>query len=172
MGTNSAHFYYRPVKVKMKVLLFIICFGVIALATVAQDADGIHGKFEKLYWLNGTWNQTNIKKPGRALVEQWRKSGDFEMVGLAVTTQNSDTVFVERASLIIKNNAIYYVADVPQNKESVLFKLTAVTKNGFVCENPTHDFPKRISYQLTAGELKATISGNGKSINYLYQKVQ
>lgn len=136
----------------------------------AQNKDGIKAEFERLYWLNGAWSQTNIKKPGQALVEQWSKSGDFEMKGQATTTQNGDTVYVERTTLLIKENSIYYVADVPQNKQPIYFKLTSITANGFVCENAEHDFPKKISYLLTGNQLKATISGNGKSFDYLYQK--
>lgn len=140
------------------------------LAVVAQKTEGIQAEFEKLYWLNGSWNQVNITKPGQALVEQWTKSGDYEMKGHATTTQNGDTVFVEHTTLLLKDNAIYYVADVPQNKQPVSFKLTAITPNSFTCENPQHDFPKRITYVLSGTQLKATISGNGKSFDYLYEK--
>jgi len=136
----------------------------------AQNKDGIKDEFERLYWLNGVWNQSNITKPGRALVEHWIKSGDYEMRGQATTTQNVDTVFVEHTTLLIKDNSIYYVADVPQNKKAIYFKLTSITGNGFVCENPEHDFPKKITYELTGNQLKATISGDGKSFDYLYLK--
>lgn len=138
--------------------------------TFAQNKDGVKSEFAQLYWLNGSWSQTNISKPGKTLVEYWQKAGDFEMKGQATTTQNGDTVFVERITLLIKDNSIYYVADVPQNKESAYFKLTSLSSTGFVCENQQHDFPKKISYQLTGTQLKATISGNGKSIEYLYIK--
>lgn len=139
-------------------------------AATAQNKDGIQNEFKRLYWLSGTWNQTNIKKPGKALVEQWNKSGDYEMKGQATTTQNGDTVYVERTTLLIKDNTIYYVADVPQNKQPVYFKLISITGNAFVCENQEHDFPKKITYELTGNQLKATISGNGKSFDYLYVK--
>lgn len=151
-----------------RVLLIIVTF--LPLASAAQNKDGIKSEFEQLYWLNGIWRQTNINKPGKALVEQWTKSGDYEMKGQATTTQNGDTVYVERITLLIKDNSIYYVADVPQNKQPVYFKLTAITANGFVCENSEHDFPKKITYNLTGNQLKATISGNGKSFDYLYVK--
>lgn len=153
--------------VKRMVLITLV---VLPLVSSAQNKDGIKAEFERLYWLNGTWNQTNISKPGKALVEQWTKSGDYEMKGQATTTQNGDTVYVERTTLLIKDNSIYYVADVPQNKQPIYFKLTSITANGFVCENPGHDFPKKIAYELTGSQLKATISGNGKSFDYLYVK--
>lgn len=154
----------------MKTLIVLFCLG-LSLNLFAQNPDGIKTDFEKLYFLNGTWNQTNIKKPGRSLTEKWTKSGDYEMKGQAVTLQNSDTVFVERITLTIKDNTIYYIADVPQNKQPILFKVTSLTNTSFTCENPEHDFPKKITYELTGIELKATISGNGKSIEYRYVKI-
>jgi hypothetical protein len=62
------------------------------------------------------------------------------------------------------------VADVPENKEPVYFKLTTITDHSFTCENPQHDFPKTISYIKDGIKLKATISGNGKSIEYLFDR--
>lgn len=151
-----------------RLVLFILVCTPLVLS--AQNKGGINAEFEKLYWLPGEWHQTNIAKPGKALVEQWTKSGDFEMKGQATTTQNGDTVYIERITMLIKDNSIYYVADVPQNKHPVYFKLTSITAQGFVCENPEHDFPKRITYELSGNQLKATISGNGKSFDYLYLK--
>jgi hypothetical protein len=153
--------------VKRMVLLILV---LLPFVSSAQNKDGIRTEFERLYWLNGVWNQTNLTKPGKELVEQWNKSGDYEMRGQATTTQNGDTVFVERTTLLIKDNAIYYVADVPQNNQPIYFKLISITANGFVCENSKHDFPKKITYELTGSQLKATISGNGKSLDYLYVK--
>lgn len=143
---------------------------LMPVAASAQTQTDVQREFEQLYWLNGTWQQTNITKPGQALVEQWTKSGDYEMRGQATTTQNGDTVFVERTTLLMKDNAIYYVADVPHNKQPVHFKLTSITPVKFVCENPDHDFPKKIVYELSGNQLRATISGNGRSFDYLYQK--
>ena len=56
------------------------------------------------------------------------------------------------------------------NQKPVYFKLTEITDIGFVCENQEHDFPKKIAYQLDGKKLKAQISGNGKVIDYLFEK--
>jgi hypothetical protein len=82
----------------------------------------------------------------------------------------SDTSFVEKIRIVVKDNELNYVADVPENKEPIYFKFTELTATGFVCENPAHDFPKKISYQLDGKNLKATISGDGKSMDYLFVK--
>ncbi len=78
--------------------------------------------------------------------------------------------FAEKLKLVIKDETIYYVADLAENKEPVFFKSTAITENSFVCENPQHDFPKKIAYQKDGNKIKATVSGDGKSFDYLFEK--
>jgi hypothetical protein len=51
---------------------------------------------------------------------------------------------MEMITVLIRDDAIYYVADVPQNQQPVYFKFTEITESGFACENPDHDFPKKI----------------------------
>jgi len=125
--------------------------------------------FKKLDWLVGTWNGVNTK-PGKSSHERWERTSEFELRGVGVSMQGNDTTFVEKITILIKDNSIYYVADVRENEKPVFFKLIDITKTGFVCENPEHDFPKRISYQVNGRDLKAQISGDGKSIDYFFKK--
>jgi hypothetical protein len=82
----------------------------------------------------------------------------------------NDTAFVEKLKLVIKDDNIYYVADIVENKQPVYFRFTSLTNDGFVCENPQHDFPKKISYRKDGEKIMATISGDGKSIDYLFER--
>jgi hypothetical protein len=50
--------------------------------------------------------------------------------------------------------------------------LTEITYTGFVCENPGHDFPKKISYHVEGHKLKAQISGDGKSVDYIFERAK
>ncbi len=125
--------------------------------------------FHKLKWLEGAWNRTNLK-PGSSAHESWTRISDKELKGQGVTLKGKDTAFVEKISIIVKDNALYYVADVPHNKQPVYFKFTAITADGFVCENPEHDFPKKIEYRQEGSILKATISGNGKAIPFVFER--
>jgi len=149
-------------------LLIILLFLVFSPSQAQSNSDASHN-FSKLTWLTGTWNRTNTK-PGRAAHERWEKNGNNEMQGWGVNLREKDTLFVEKLKLVVKDNNIYYVADVPENKQPVYFRLTEITDQGFVCENPDHDFPKKIAYALDGDKLKATISGNGKSIDYLFER--
>ena len=122
-----------------------------------------------LDWLTGEWNRTNTK-PGRSGFEYWGKTSDTEMVGKGITLNGEDTVVVEKLKIIVKDGDIYYVADVQENQKPVLFRFIQVSRNGFVCENEQHDFPKKITYSVEGKTLKATISGDGKQIDYLFEK--
>jgi len=126
--------------------------------------------FSKLAWLEGTWKRTNVK-PGQTGSERWTKISATELSGLGLTTKGHDTVSVEKLKLIVKDANVFYVADIPENKEPVYFKLIEISETSFTCENPEHDFPKKITYQKDDKKLKATISGNGRSIDYFFEKL-
>lgn len=134
-----------------------------------QTAKQARDDFKKLAWLEGTWLRTN-SKAGQSGVERWFKSSPVELQGYGVTFKGQDTLFVEKLRIIINEDRIYYVADVPENIQPVFFKLTEVTKTGFVFENPDHDFPKKIVYQADNDILKATVSGNNKSLDFYFVK--
>jgi len=122
-------------------------------------------------WLIGSWKQINMK-PGQSGIETWQVASTSVFTGKGITTQGRDTVFVEKLSLVVKDTAIYYVADVTGNPKPTWFKLTSSTPGSFVCENPEHDFPKKITYNLIGGQIKASISGNDKIVNYTFQKIK
>ena len=125
--------------------------------------------FKKLAWLEGTWQRTN-SHAGQTGTERWFKSSPFELEGYGVTLTGKDTLFLEKLRIIINEDRLYYVADVPENQQPVFFKLTEITKGGFVFENPNHDFPQKIVYQEENGILKATVSGNNKSVDFLFKR--
>ena len=147
----------------MKISIFLFTFILSCLTSMSQSG------LKKLDWLVGEWTRTNAK-PGSSGIEKWIMNSPTELQGWGINMRGNDTALVEKLKIIVKDNNIYYVADVPENKGVVLFKLTKITENGFVCENPEHDFPKQIAYTRDGTKLKATISGNGKAMDYLFEK--
>jgi hypothetical protein len=123
----------------------------------------------KLDWIAGLWNRANVKA-GRSAHERWEKVNDKEWRGWGVNFSGSDTTFVEKLKIVVKDNHIHYVAEVAHNAQPVYFKFTSLTSSGFICENPQHDFPKKIEYQLDNDKLTAIISGDGKSIPFVFTK--
>jgi hypothetical protein len=141
----------------------LIIFLIIGLNTSLQAQS-----LQDLSWLTGTWSRTNVKA-GRSAHERWIKTAEG-LQGWGVNMNGTDTTFVEKLRIVTKASKLYYVADVPQNKESTYFLIIEVTANSFTCENPKHDFPRKITYQLEGSKLKATISGDGKSMDYLFER--
>jgi hypothetical protein len=143
--------------------IFVLVF-VLAASNMYAQTD-----LSQLEWLTGSWNRTNAKS-GRSGVEIWQKNSNTEFVGKGINLKGTDTVFVEKLKIIVKEGAVFYVADVPQNKEPVLFKATSVTPSSVVFENPEHDFPKKIAYEFDGKKLRATISGDGKAMDYWFER--
>lgn len=150
---------------KILLLLTIIFLFIINKSTCQQTITDL----DKLSWLQGNWKRTNAKA-GRSGSEHWEKISAKEWKGTGITMKGIDTSVVEKMRLTLKDDGLYFVADVPGNNGSVFFKVTQLDEKGFTCENPVHDFPKKIEYSITGKLLKATISGNGKSIDYLFEK--
>ena len=143
--------------------IFLFCFIISSFSQVTST------DFPKLSWLEGVWTSSKTK-PGMTGNERWIKISSTEWLGYGVNMKGIDTTFMEKLKIILKDEKIYYVADVPENKEPVLFLLTAITDHSFICENPRHDFPTKIAYEKEGDKLKAVISGRGKSIEYLFEK--
>jgi hypothetical protein len=125
--------------------------------------------FRKLQWLLGEWDRTNLKA-GRSGMEKWIQGSDVQMEGWGITLKGADTIAREKFKLVQKGQEIFYVADVPENKAPVYFKLTLIKDDEFICENPEHDFPKKIAYKRKGDQMLATISGDGKSIDFYFQR--
>ncbi len=148
---------------RLLVILFLI---LIRLDAWAQQ-DTLPNLLTDVEWLVGTWERTNTK-PGRSGYERWEKINDQELQGLGVSLNGGDTLFIEKLKIILRNDTLYYVADVPENNRLVYFRFTALREGGFTCENPSHDCPKKIMYHKQDQYLNARISGDGKVIDYFF----
>ena len=143
-----------------------LIFSNVNSQTASQST---YSTIDQLKWLEGTWKLTN-SKAGQSGFEMWTRVSSTELTGKGVTLHGSDTAFVEKLHLVVRNGNLFYVADVPENHKPVYFRLTEINQNSFTCENPDHDFPKKIAYSLQENKLQATISGDGNAIEYLFER--
>ena len=148
-----------------KTILPIICLLVIGHLSNAQESNT--QKFKKLEWLVGKWTRTNAKA-GQSGYETWDKISELKLTGKGITMKGTAVTFIENLEFIVKGNDIFYTVVLSDEKKPVYFKLTSLEDNGFTCENPEHDFPKKISYSRSGNNVKAVISGDGKSVDYLF----
>ena len=118
-------------------------------------------------WIAGTWKTT-----GKDSYEVWKIGKDKKMMqGVSFRMKGADSVVTERTKIIQDKSSFYFVADVAGDQPPVSFKITSYTEKGFTAENPKHDFPKIVRYQLKPdGSLYAEIEGDGKVIPYYFDK--
>lgn len=154
-----------------KLLLVITSLSLIIPALVPQDTSRQTKKdFKKLSWILNTWERTNVR-PGNTAFETWQKESASVFTGMGVNLKGSDTTFVEKLRIEIKDDKIYYVADVKENATPTYFLMTEITDHGFKSENPDHDFPKVISYELKGDDLTAIISDGGqKKMGFVFKR--
>ena len=111
-----------------------------------------------LAWIAGDWQTA---PGGRMQIEEhWMPPAGGTMLGMSRTVAGGKTVEFEFLRLEQRDNAIYYVAHPKARNPGTDFKLTRLTVDEAIFENPQHDFPKRIIYHKNAdGSLSASIDG-------------
>jgi hypothetical protein len=153
-------------------LLVIVLLGCILPSLRATESTPGMNSLAALHWLAGTWlSDTN----GRQIREQWMPPAGGTMLGMSRTVVQGRTV--EHEFLLLRQESsgeIQYVAK-PARQAEASFKLTRVSATEAVFENPQHDFPQRIRYQLKPdGVLVAAIEGekNGRSrrVEFVYRR--
>lgn len=152
----------------MKTSIAII--SVVLLFSCQKKTDKNYEKLNKMNWLQGQWEQ---KLPEGVLVENWKIENDSTYSGQTFFITSKDTVHYESIKLIQNGEELTYIATVTgqNNDQPVAFKLTSESDKIFDFENPTHDYPQKISYKkVSATQLSATISGKqqGKSSQESY----
>jgi hypothetical protein len=129
------------------------------------------GQQKSFRWLAGTW-----KLQEKETYEIWTIEDDGQLSGYSYRVSGSDTVITETVSLEFHEGTYQYVSDVAGDQPPIAFVMTSVQDDGFVAENPRHDFPKVIRYKYSKtdkGErLHASIEGNGKIIVYPFHKIK
>lgn len=122
----------------------------IPLPTPAKAAIG------DLAWLAGAW--VGKRSSGSSIEERWSPplGGAMLAVSRSVNTSGKMVAF-EYLRVVEKDGGLVYTAQ-PGGKTATDFVLTELTKTRAVFDNPRHDYPRRIVYELSAdGSLIATI---------------
>lgn len=151
-----------------KKIIFVIAGLVASSLSMAHAAE-----IDQLAWLSGCWAAQNAEAGS---IEYWSSPQGGVMLGASKTVKAGKTVAFEFIQIrALDSGKLAYIAK-PSGQAEATFELASVGANEFVFENPTHDFPQRISYRLVkSGELLARIEGtrNGKqrSIDYPMTKV-
>ena len=122
----------------------------IPLPTPAKAAIG------DLSWLAGAW--VGKRSSGSSIEERWSPPLGGAMLAMSRTVNTSGKMNAfEYLRIVERDGGLVYIAQ-PGGAKATEFVLTELTKTRAVFDNPRHDYPKRIVYELSAeGVLSATI---------------
>jgi hypothetical protein len=111
----------------------------------SQDKNISKSPLEKLGWIVDRWIYTDGEE---ITYENWVKTNDTLYSGESYTVRDGDTVFNEQLKIEKIGSDVFYTAIVKHNTGPVSFKLIELGDKRAVFENPEHDFPNRITYEL------------------------
>ena len=123
----------------------------IALPTPAKAA------VTDLAWLAGAWTGTRGTAGTTSIEERWSPPLGGSMLAVSRTVARGKMVAFEYLRLVERDGGLVYIAQ-PNGGTPTEFVCTEITGTRAVFENPRHDSPQRIVYELSAeGGLSASI---------------
>lgn len=155
---------------KISIYLFVILLLTTCHPVKDPDGEAVRSLFKDI---QGTWKLVN--KP---LYESWSPEGK-DFMGKVILVKNNDTIIRETIQLILSDTACIYRVRVPDQNEGkpVDFLLRDVEGKMVVFENPFHDFPTSIQYELKSKDTLVArtfgiIKGKEKKIEFRYLRNQ
>lgn len=127
---------------------------------------------KRLHILAGMWE--GIQGSG-VYHEEWSVESDGSLKGRAYLLKMGEIKNPESLKIEQENEHVFYVAEVAHNSAPVKFRLTDSSDNLFVFENPDHDFPQKITYDLTETDhltavIEAVNDGKLKKVEFRLKK--
>jgi hypothetical protein len=139
-------------------IYILLVIGVLALAGPVQSQTQPKASLADMFWLSGCWEG----RQGSAKIEEiWSKPGGMSMIGLGRTVRNNRTVSFEFMQFREENGSLVFLPQ-PQGGPQVRFPLKEFSRAKLMFENPTHDFPQRVTYERKGNLLLASIEGTEK----------
>lgn len=116
---------------------------------------------DDMAWLSGAWVGTRGSQGQISMEERWTPPLGGAMLGVSRTVSRGRMSAFEYLRIVERDGGLVYIAQ-PNGAAPTEFVLTALSdEHGTwraVFDNPRHDYPKRIVYELSAeGGLTATI---------------
>ena len=166
-------------RLKYSILLITICFFNScrnSSDTPLSNINSQQSNFLSCPWLIGDWINAASTK---TITESWRVENDTLLVGASYFIKGKDTLSHESIKIEFKLNKIYYVPTVSNQNGSlpVRFKEKELSDSLIVFENPGHDFPQFISYQLInkdsiVAKIYGQIKGEEQSQVFPYKRMK
>ncbi len=166
----------------MKKILILVTIGVFTLSCnqknkskmkseKAKTEKQIKLETQNFDWLIGKWKRNN-EEEGKETFENWEKISKTEYSGIGFTMQNGDTIKQEKIKIVKSNEKWNLIVKVPEEAESITFKMAEIESEKFVCTNDSLDFPKRIEYWKNGNKINALVSGGELKIPFEFERLK
>lgn len=118
--------------------------------------------------LQGTW-----KMEGREIYEHWDQMNEHSMKGLSYALQDGKVTIMEYLEIFSEEKEVFYFATVPgQNQgESIRFAMKRAD-SVFLFENPQHDFPQSVMYQILDSNMLFVRVSGGAQEGFSYRMIR
>jgi hypothetical protein len=145
----------------MRALAFLLLTSALIVSPGAAQPPP-EGDVTRLAWLTGCWSLA--RSSGAETEEHWMSPKGGTLLGMSRTVRAGKTVEHEFLQIRIEAGRLVYEAR-PSGQPPAVFPIKLLEADSVTFENPSHDFPQRISYRRTAGGVTARIEGtsDGKS---------
>ncbi|TMM29383.1 hypothetical protein FDT66_09655 [Polaribacter aestuariivivens] len=144
----------------MKYFLLICSF--LLIISCKTETENVN----KPTFIIGKWIRLNDKE-GYKTYENWNTN----FTGVGYTLKNKDTTFKEIMSIVSVNDTFQLKVE-GVNETATFFKFTSQTDTSFVCENAQNEFPTKIKYYIENKQLKAFVSNDDFSIDFVFESVK
>jgi hypothetical protein len=153
----------------------MVAAGAVAIA--GAELAELHqslGDLERVKWLAGCWR---AKSPRSIVDEHWMAPLGGTMVEMSRTVRGDSLADYELVVLRARGGRLEYTAH-PSNQPMATFTESRVASaaGSIVFENPQHDFPQRVGYQLRGADslvawIDGTVGGKTRRVEFPYAKV-
>lgn len=140
----------------------------ITMPTLAKVPGGI----KDLEWLAGSWKGTTGTTGTTSIEERWSPPLGGAMLAVSRTVSRDRMRAFEYLRIVEREGGLVYIAQ-PNGRPPTEFLLTEISEKRAVFENPRHDSPQRIVYELSVdGGLTASIgyANGGKPRRFEYKR--
>lgn len=130
----------------------------LMLATlIVSTANAATSSIQELGWMTGHWTETY---QGQKMEAHYSNPDGNMILGMTKILKAQGGVEFFEFEQFEQTNGNLILWPMPFGKAGVEFSIKEQTKNRVIFENPSHDFPTRIIYELKLnGQLLARIEG-------------
>lgn len=131
-------------------------------------------RLESVSWLIGCWEMLATDR-NQLVQESWGAPLGGSMLGMSRTVRDGKLIEFESIILRVDKGKLAYEAH-PSGQPTATFLSTKIEPRSVLFENPTHDFPKKIGYQMKDDSsllawIEGPVDGKPQRREFAYHRV-